>query len=206
MLTRAPRFPETIDEVTEQRRVTETFGLGPSLVAVGLVWYGVTLASGARAALGGGELAILGLLFAGAAACVVYEIRRRDRRLVLVAGEGGVGLYRQGVLISTLTSSGFSGSRSDEPQSPKALLLLVAMTVLFIGYGLTETGGALARIAALGPGAYVAVLTISIVRGLWLCERFRFHGSGAAVLFTRAELRRAGVTTVSLREGRGRGD
>jgi len=191
----APRFPERIGEVTEERRVTETFGLGPSLVAVGLVWYGVTLAAGARAALGRGELAILGVLFAGAAACVVYEVRRRERRLILVAGEGDVGLYRRGVLVSTLTSSGLAQSRSDEVQAVKGLVLMVGVAILFLGYGLTETGGVIARITALAPGVYVTLLTLSFARGAWLCERFRLYESKAPVLFSRAELRRAGVST-----------
>jgi hypothetical protein len=190
----APSFPKRIEDITEGPRIVETFGLGPTLVAVALAAYDVhSLAHPQRAALGAVEIAILAALFAGAVACLAYERHRRTRRAVLVVVESEIGVYRQGLLAGVLSRETLLANRFHEPAMLKGILGLALLAVLFLGYGFTDDGDATSRLVALAPGVWLALLAGSFARSGLLCGSFYLPGSRARALFSTSALDLAGT-------------
>ncbi|MFO0757455.1 MAG: hypothetical protein U0359_13240 [Byssovorax sp.] len=184
MPTRDLTAPEHLAETGAAPRVFETFGLGPPLVAAALTAGALyfVLTPG-RAALGIPEVIALVVLLGGALTCIRHEALRRRRRAVLVAIEGGIGVYCEGRLEGVMTARDLNASRSHEVMPLKGLLGLAFVALAFVGYGLTETGEVVSRIAALSPGCWLLLLTGSFMRSALLCETFDLPGRrGRALL------------------------
>jgi hypothetical protein len=198
--TSDPAFPERLGDAKKAHRILETFGLGPALLAVALVAGDVYFViEPGRAPLVAGELTMLALLFAGAVACVGYELRRRMRRAVLVAADRGIGVYREGRLEGVLTWPKLRAIRVEQSVSPMAnflsvkarrVLLLAVLAVVFLSRGFAETGDRTSRLVALGSGVWLALLAGSLARAAWLCATCHLPGSRAKAMLSRAELDR----------------
>ena len=194
MLSPEAPFADALADVREGHRFFETFGLGPPLIAVALGAAGTYFLVVPRsAALTLEELGVLVLLFASAVACIGHELRRRARRAALVAIDRRVGVYREGRLEAVLSVQDLGAIRASEPISLKGMLGLVFVGIAFLGHGLSEEGGLVARLVALGPGVWLLLLTASFTRGALLCETFHLPGSRTKSLISRLDLDRAGV-------------
>jgi hypothetical protein len=190
-----PAFPELLADAAADARVTETFGVGPSLVALALGTYGASAFAGASThGLDSTEYGVLALLFAGAAGCLGHEVRRRRIRVVLVAAERQIGVYRQGRLQDVLGRADLMASRAPQFGSIRAIVVLAFLSVAFLWYGAGQEGTPLSRLGDLVPGVALSLLTASFVWTVWLCQAFLLPGSRSRALFSTSGLDRAGVT------------
>jgi hypothetical protein len=181
-------FPGHLADAPPGPRARETFGLGPSLVAVALGGGGAHFALTPGASIGLAELGALALLFGGAAACIGYEVRRRRQRAVLVLGPKDVGIYREGRLLGMMSWRALEANRAFEPTSIKLLFGLATLGLGFILYGVGEEASALTRLTTAAPGVWVLLLTASFARGAYLCETYHLPGSRTRALVAHTEI------------------
>jgi hypothetical protein len=194
MSSEKARFAETLADVRVGRRVVETTGLGGLLVGAPLAGYGLyALVNGSGHAMGGAEIGVLIALFGGAAAGVGYEIYRHRQRSVLVIEGGDVGVYNAGTLAGAVNVKDFLTMKGTEVSPHRLLLMLAALCVLFIAYGLSQAGGWGARLVGVAPGVYLALLTLSFARSGLRCTYFHLSGRRRKALFLDAELAAAGA-------------
>ena len=92
----SPHFPATLDQTPPRERLTEVFGLAPTLFGLGLLVHGISVLAVSPPVLRDdlGDLLLPGLCMLAGLACLAYEVYRRTRRTRLLPRGDGFGVYR----------------------------------------------------------------------------------------------------------------